>query len=293
MSPPRLSSLFVALGVGLALLSTSSAFVQPRTIRGTIAQVASTSPSRITIQTTPQGNGRIGILVDTTATPPVIVVIDGSPAAQAGLMTGDKLIDVDGQPARAEPIRPGPVGASTELTIRRGKQTRKYAVTRVDSPSIPLDTVTYPYPPQRVWQAVADLITSSEPMFPSARGRRDLPFSRLYNLKGAGRELGILSFETLLIGGSEWTDFRDVDAHFGKDGLDQVFELPKGSLMPLAIWHAVKITPSIRGLDKSTATTIRISITAEAFNNINGWNRLKSRGVIEGGTFLALLRRIM
>ncbi len=46
-------------------------------------------------ETSPQG--LIGIYFDPTASPPEIVVLDGSPAAQAGLITGDKVVEMNGR----------------------------------------------------------------------------------------------------------------------------------------------------------------------------------------------------
>lgn len=65
----------------------------------------------------------------------VSYVVAGSPAAQAGIATGDELVAVDGAPARSEDFdslrasfRTAP-GATRRLTVRRGGETREVTIT--------------------------------------------------------------------------------------------------------------------------------------------------------------------
>ncbi|HET7230764.1 MAG TPA: aspartyl protease family protein [Longimicrobium sp.] len=65
----------------------------------------------------------------------VTYVVAGSPAAQAGIETGDVLVAVDGAPARPEEFdalratfRSAP-GATRRLTLRRGAETREVTIT--------------------------------------------------------------------------------------------------------------------------------------------------------------------
>ena len=67
----------------------------------------------------------IGVIVDQRSGAPIVVsVIDGSPAAAAGILPGDTIIAVDGQPAArmdadqiVSAIR-GPAGTTVKLTVR-------------------------------------------------------------------------------------------------------------------------------------------------------------------------------
>lgn len=80
----------------------------------------------------------IGIHVDTTGPQPVVISpIDGSPAYNAGIRSGDVIIAVDGvgfteeEPAElVERIR-GEVGTKVDLTLRHQHKTETYAVTIV------------------------------------------------------------------------------------------------------------------------------------------------------------------
>ena len=79
----------------------------------------------------------------------VVNVIGDAPASRAGMMSGDRIIEVDGQSAvgtkRADvpKLLRGPKGSRVELTVvRRGAEPQKYTLIRDD---IPLNTVDAAY----------------------------------------------------------------------------------------------------------------------------------------------------
>ena len=79
----------------------------------------------------------------------VVNVIGDAPASRAGMMSGDRIVEVDGQSAvgtkRADvpKLLRGPKGSRVELTVvRRGAEPQKYTLIRDD---IPLNTVDAAY----------------------------------------------------------------------------------------------------------------------------------------------------
>ncbi len=231
-------------------------------------------------QSTQYGQGRIGVWVDGSVSPLALIVVDGGPAAQAGIQTGDRVVEVNGQQvvqlASLVTALSGPVGRSVEIVVQRGEEKLKFTVSLVDARTIQLDSTTFPSPANKVWPAIADVVTSSEPVF----GR--LAFSRLYNVKSSNRELGIISFETYLMD----------DAFFvlGPDGLQALFGVPRGFFS--AQWERVRITPSMRIAEKAGGTSVRVTLVNEGWSSIVGWTRIGSTGAIEGYTLAAILRRL-
>ena len=62
--------------------------------------------------------------------------IDGSPADEAGIMTGDVLVEVDGENVEGQDVAEiagkvrGPEGSEVEITVRRGEEERDFALER-------------------------------------------------------------------------------------------------------------------------------------------------------------------
>ena len=62
--------------------------------------------------------------------------IDGSPADEAGILTGDVLVEVDGENVEGQDAAEiagkvrGPVGSEIEITVRRGEEERDFALER-------------------------------------------------------------------------------------------------------------------------------------------------------------------
>jgi carboxyl-terminal processing protease len=87
----------------------------------------------------------IGIIMDLKNGQVIVVSpIPGTPAARAGLLAGDRIVQIDGRPThdmalqRAVSLIRGPRGTVVHLNVSRGGQTRAVAITRdvIQAPSV-------------------------------------------------------------------------------------------------------------------------------------------------------------
>jgi len=87
----------------------------------------------------------IGIIMDLKNGQVIVVSpIPGTPAARAGLLAGDRIVQIDGHPThdmalqRAVSLIRGPRGTVVHLNVSRGGQTRAVAITRdvIQAPSV-------------------------------------------------------------------------------------------------------------------------------------------------------------
>ncbi len=95
----------------------------------------------------------IGIIMDLKDGQVIVVSpIPGTPAARAGLMAGDRIVQIDGHPThdmalqRAVSLIRGPSGTVVHLTVTRGSQTREFEITRdvIHAPSVSAEEVLDP-----------------------------------------------------------------------------------------------------------------------------------------------------
>jgi len=237
----------------------------------------------------------IGFLLDLRLSPPLLLVVDGSPAVRAGLQSGDRLIALDDQDIQA--VLPtilqklqGPPGSTLKLTVKRGDQTLSVTTERGQPRAVPLETILFPYPAPRVWDAVIDTITSGELVFASrgiaALGRRGFSFAHLYRVKSVDRTLGVIICERFDWG--EEVPLREATANYNSD-IEAISDGPRGLLV---IWTIIRITPTIRISDRNTVTAVRISLAMEAHNTLSGWGPVRSKWTLESTTFLAITSRL-
>jgi len=92
----------------------------------------------------------IGIVMDLKDGQVIVVSpIPGTPAARAGLLAGDRIVQIDGRPTRdmalqrAVSLIRGPRGTIVHLQVSRGSETRAVAITRdvIQAPSVSGDEV--------------------------------------------------------------------------------------------------------------------------------------------------------
>lgn len=92
----------------------------------------------------------IGIIMDLKDGQVIVVSpIPGTPAARAGLMAGDRIVQIDGRPTRdmalqrAVSLIRGPSGTVVHLLVTRGTQTREVDITRdvIHAPSVSAEEV--------------------------------------------------------------------------------------------------------------------------------------------------------
>ncbi len=95
----------------------------------------------------------IGIVMDLKEGQVIVVSpIPGTPAARAGLLAGDRIVQIDGHPTRdmalqrAVSLIRGPSGTVVRLLVTRGSQTHEVAITRgvIQAPSVSGDEVLDP-----------------------------------------------------------------------------------------------------------------------------------------------------
>jgi S1-C subfamily serine protease len=79
------------------------------------------------------GTARVGGPV-TAQYPTILSVVPGSPAASAGLVAGDVILEVEGQDARQEGVRVARLGRYT-LRIRRGDAEQEVIVVGIPAPN--------------------------------------------------------------------------------------------------------------------------------------------------------------
>lgn len=92
----------------------------------------------------PLGPGDVGITLTRQYYLRVVAVRDGSPAAEAGLTTGDFIRGIDGQPTRdlslfaGQRLLDGPIGSPVELTLIRGSAAEPHVIelVRVARPTL-------------------------------------------------------------------------------------------------------------------------------------------------------------
>ena len=79
----------------------------------------------------------IGIIMDLNDGQVIVISpIPGTPAARAGLLAGDRIVQIDGHPTRdmalqrAVTLIRGPSGTVVHLLVNRGSQAREVAITR-------------------------------------------------------------------------------------------------------------------------------------------------------------------
>ena len=97
-----------------------------------------------TLVDTRAGEGAVGIGVDLSGVPPLVIeVIDGSPAARAGVLVGDRITAIDGAdasalgPAGAFDLINGHEGTAVKLKLRRPGTTSPMDVSAVRSRVVP------------------------------------------------------------------------------------------------------------------------------------------------------------
>lgn len=92
----------------------------------------------------------IGIIMDLKDGQVIVISpIPGTPAARAGLLAGDRIVQIDGHPTRdmalqrAVTLIRGPSGTVVHLLVNRGSQAREVAITRgvIQAPSVSGDEV--------------------------------------------------------------------------------------------------------------------------------------------------------
>lgn len=98
----------------------------------------------------------IGINVDTTSTPPMVIApIDGSPAFEAGIQSGDLILEVDGEstdtmdPIEVTDLIRGEAGTDVTLTLQSVDDPEPYTVT-ITRADIEIDPVSWAMLPDDV-----------------------------------------------------------------------------------------------------------------------------------------------
>lgn len=131
MGPTSVSRLMGAL----ALLFCASCATAQTSAPSTGAPAAAPQPQRayIGVSFSFGGTARVGGPV-TAEYPTIQSVVPGSPAARAGLLAGDRILEVEGQDARQQGVRVVRLGKYT-LRIRRGDAEQEMVVVGIPAPN--------------------------------------------------------------------------------------------------------------------------------------------------------------
>ncbi len=237
----------------------------------------------------------MGFLLDLRPTPPLILVADPSPAASAGVRSGDRLLALDGQPIESIPATAllridQPAGTTLRMRVRRGEQTIEISVPRGQPRSVPLETLLFPHPQGRVWDAVLDTITSGDVLFaaPELLAPQTVSFASFFKIRTLDRNAGVIICDVFQWG--EMRPLRQTQNPTYDQGIRAIAHVPTGGVMALATWNMIRVTPTLRISEREGMTAVRISLAMEAHNTITGWAQLKSKGTVESATFLGVSR---
>ncbi|NWG12511.1 MAG: PDZ domain-containing protein [Acidobacteria bacterium] len=196
----------------------------------------------------------------------VCVVYQGSPAQEAGLRTGDVIMEIDGIPIPVD--RGGTPGTVAKVTVRRGEQNLSFEITRSARIEINWGSGVFHADREKVWRALILALT-------------DPGLSQIFRVRQPLKDEGVVFFD------------RSGPLGYAAEDLNRgnIVHPDRGMF---DILYAVWITPSLRVRELSGATLVEVTMVIEykGLRTIAS-GTARSAGGLEGQLFAQICKELV